>query len=370
MLLEQHLALIEGRHLGLVTNHTGRDRRGRSTIDLLHANTGSRLVALFGPEHGLRGEAGAGEQVASSVDPRTGLPVFSLYGETTRPTEAMLRGVDLLVFDIQDVGARVYTYTATLVEVLRAGADHGIPVVVLDRPNPINGVNVEGNVLDEVFVSFVGPAPLPMRYGMTIGELGLFFNKELGIGADLSVVAMAGWQRAQWYDQTGLPWVDPSPNLRSLAAATLYPGTVLFEGTTLSEGRGTDRPFEWTGAPWIDAGAWAERLNAANLPGARFERMDVTPTASKFAGEHCGGVLVEIGDRTRVMPTALGVHMLATARELNAADLQFNPSFDLLAGTDQVRIALEAGQAAADIVDDWQAELRRFRQRRAKYLLY
>ena len=370
VLLDQRPGLIQGRRLGLVTNHTGLDGGGRSTIDLLHEHPRARLVALFGPEHGLRGEAAAGDQVGSAVDARTGLPVFSLYGDTTRPTAAMLDGVETLVFDIQDVGARVYTYIATLAEVLRAGAEHGIPVVVLDRPNPINGVEVEGNVLDPAFASFVGPAPLPMRYGMTIGELGRFFNQELGIHADLSVVPLEGWQRALWYDQTGLPWVNPSPNLRSLTAATLYPGTVLFEGTNLSEGRGTDRPFEWAGAPWVDAVAWADRLNAANLPGVRFHPLGLTPTASKFAGEACTGVGVEIVDRLQLRPVALGLAMVAAVRELNPDSFQFNDSFDLLAGTDQVRLALEAGESAADIVDAWQAASGDFLQVREKHLLY
>ena len=370
VLLASQLGLIEGKRLGLVTNQTGQDRQGRSTIDLLFASAGSELVALFAPEHGLRGESAAGEVVGAGVDAPTGLPIFSLYGETTRPTPAMLQGVDMIVFDIQDAGARVYTYAATLAEVLRAGAAHGVSVVVLDRPNPINGVDVEGNVLDPAFTSFVGPAPLPMRHGLTIGELGHYFNAELAIGADFTVVPMVGWQRQLWYDQTGLRWVNPSPNLRSLGAATLYPGTVLVEGTNLSEGRGTDRPFEWVGAPWIDSAGWADRLNRADLPGVRFRPMTNTPMDSKFAGEPCGGVLVEIANRDDVRPMALGVAIVAAARELAPDRFSFTPSFDLLAGTDRVRVAIEAAAQPGEIENAWRVEMTSFRERRERYLLY
>jgi uncharacterized protein YbbC (DUF1343 family) len=371
VLLEQQADLIRGRHLGLVTNHTGVDRQGRSTIDLLHAHPDARLIALFGPEHGIRGEAAAGASVTSSVDSRTGLPIHSLYGEVRRPTTAMLQGIDLLVFDLQDVGARVYTYIATLIEVLRAGTAHRLPVVVLDRPNPINGIDVEGNVLNPRFTSFVGPAPVAMRYGMTVGELGRLFNQTLGIGADLMVVPLRGWQRSDWQDQTGQPWVNPSPNMRSLTAAGVYPGTVLFEGTNLSEGRGTDIPFEWAGAPWIDDVAWADRLNHASLPGVRFHPQQFTPAASKFAGQPCRGVLLEVVDRTQLQPMALGVNMVATARALHPGEFQFRVAhFDRLAGTDRVRQALERGQPAAGIVGDWQMDLQQFRAVRQPYLLY
>jgi uncharacterized protein YbbC (DUF1343 family) len=255
----------------------------------------------------------------------------------------------------------VYTYISTLLEVLKAG----LPVVVLDRPNPIGGVAVEGPVLDMRFASFVGPAPIAMRYGMTIGELGRWYNAELRLGADLTVVPMRKWGRDQWFDQTGLAWVNPSPNLRSLAAATLYPGTVLFEGTTLSEGRGTDRPFEWIGAPWVDGSAWAARLNAAALPGVRFSPAERTPETSKHAGRVCQGVLIEIVDRQQLRPMDMAVTMLSTVQRDFAA-----PTFDGLAGTDSVRLALEAGRPPGDIVAAWEPDLARFRASRARYLLY
>jgi len=371
VLLAQRRSVLAGRRLGLITNPTGRDRQGQSTIDRLHAATDWQLLALFSPEHGIRGEAAAGQSVESSTDAQTGLPIFSLYGTTTRPTAAMLHGLDTLVYDIQDVGARVYTYTSTLLETLRAAAEHGLEVVVLDRPNPINGTDLDGTVLDPAFVSFVGPAPIPMRYGLTLGELGRYFNAELQVGANLAVVPLHGWRRAQWFDQTGLQWVNPSPNLRSLEAATLYPGTVLFEGTTISEGRGTDRPFEWLGAPWLDGAAWAAAISRAAPPGVRVEPASRQPDSSKFAGQPCQGVLIHITDRQRVRPMQLGVALLAAARALATERVQLTPStFDGLAGTDQLRRALEAGQPVAEIVAGWQPAVDAFAARRQRYLLY
>ena len=359
--------LLKGRRIGLVTNATGRDSQGRSTIDVLFGDSSWRLVALFSPEHGIRGDAAAGQTVDTATDPQTGLAINSLYGETTRPTTAMVRDLDVLVYDIQDVGARVYTYTSTLLEVMRAGAEHSVPIVVLDRPDPIGGVEVEGTVLDQRFTSFVGAAPIAMRYGMTIGELGRYFNAELRVGCDLQVVQLRGWQRSMWLDDTGLPWVNPSPNLRSLSAAAVYPGTVLFEGTSLSEGRGTDRPFEWIGAPDLDATEWAARLNSAAMPGVRFSAARRTPDSSKHAGRECQGVSIELTDRNRVQPMALGVTMLG----LCPAPLGFSDAtFDRLAGTDQVRLALRSGTPPRDIVASWQPALEKFREVRARYLLY
>jgi uncharacterized protein YbbC (DUF1343 family)/CubicO group peptidase (beta-lactamase class C family) len=369
VLMRQRMDVLHGRKVGLVTNATGRDIEGRSSIDVLHAEPAWRLVALFSPEHGIRGDADAGQAIDSSTDQRTGLPIYSLYGATTRPTDAMLRGVDTLVYDIQDVGARTYTYTSTLLEVMRAAAEHGLFVVVLDRPNPLDGEHVEGNVLDPRFASFVGAAPMAMRYGLTIGELAQFFNAE--VGASLTVVPLQGWRRNVWFDQTGLQWVNPSPNLRSLSAATLYPGTVLIEGSNLSEGRGTERPFEWSGAPWIDAARWADRLNGLGLPGVRFTPSVKTPDNSKFSGQECEGVAIDIVDRLQVRPMELGVAMLATARSVAAGRVQLSTeSFDRLAGTDQVRKALEAGASAAQIASAWQADLQRFIALRERYLIY
>jgi uncharacterized protein YbbC (DUF1343 family) len=365
VLLADRSDLLKGRRIGLVTNHTGLDVAGHSTIDRLYGQPDWRLTALFSPEHGIRGEVAAGENVGTSVDPQTGLPVFSLYGQTTRPTAAMLGNVDTLVFDLQDVGARTYTYISTLLEVLRAAAEHHVPVIVLDRPNPINGVDIDGPVLDPRFTSFVGAGPIAMRYGLTIGELGRLFNVELRVGADLIVVPVDRWRRTDWYDQTGLAWVNPSPNIRSLGAALVYPGTVLFEATTVSEGRGTEQPFEWIGAPWIDGAAWAERLNRFELPGVRFHARAATPTESKFAGQLCHGVLIEVVDRRVVRPVQIGVAMLLTADQLHYTD-----AFDRLAGTDQLRHALTSGASLVDITAGWQADLQRFNGVRQRYLLY
>ncbi len=365
--LQQQQHLLRGKRLGLVTNATGRDSQGRSTIDVLFAEKSWTLAALFSPEHGIRGDAAAGESVDAATDQKTGLPIYSLYGQTTRPTAAMLRSVDVLVYDIQDVGARVYTYTSTLLEVMRAGAEHGVPVVVLDRPNPITGDAVEGTVLDPKFTSFVGAAPIAMRYGMTIGELGRYFNGELQIGTQLEVVPLQGWQRRMWFDQTGLEWVNPSPNIRSLSAATVYPGTVLFEGTTLSEGRGTDRPFEWIGAPGLDASTWANRLNTAGVPGVSFSAAQRTPDSSKHARELCQGVLVDVKDRDALQSMALGVTMLSLLPRSPDFDAA---TFDRLAGTDRLRLALEAGTSAAEIIASWQSDIGRFKSTRDKYLLY
>ena len=371
VLLRDRSDVLRGRAIGLVTNATGRSRDGRSSIDVLQAEAAWRLVALFSPEHGIRGDAAAGQSVASSVDEETGLPIYSLYGETTQPTERMLQGLDALVFDIQDAGARTFTYPSTLLEVMRAAARHGLPVVVLDRPNPIGGDRVEGNVLDPRFASFVGPAAVAMRHGLTMGELGRLLNAEQGIGADLSVVPLQGWRRAMWLDQTGLSWVNPSPNLRSLSAMALYPGTVLFEGTSLSEGRGTRRPFEWIGAPWMDASAWADALNARGLSGVRFSPSDQTPESSKFAGQLCHGVSIEIVDREQLLPMQLGVTMIAAARTIAGSRVQLTGgTFDRLAGTDQLRRAIQADAPVVDIVAAWQPDLERYRARRESYLLY
>ena len=358
---------LGGKRIGLVTNVTGRTRGGQSTIDALHQDARWSLVALFSPEHGIRGEAAAGQSIDSSRDQQTGLPIFSLYGNTTRPTAAMLNGIDALMYDIQDVGARTYTYISTLLEVMRAAAEYAVKVLVLDRPDPIGGDQVEGNVLDARFASFVGPAPIAMRYGMTIGELAQLFNAD--INCDLQVIRMEGWQRSMWFDATGLEWVNPSPNIRTLGAAALYPGLVLVEGTNLSEGRGTARPFEWVGAPWVDAGAWAAQLNAAGLKGVRFTSLDQTPdnTASKYPNESCHGVAIEIADRPLLESTRVGVTILAST----GAKLEFQTAtFDGLAGTDQVRKAIETGISPTDIVNAWQPDLDKFRAARQQYLLY
>jgi uncharacterized protein YbbC (DUF1343 family) len=306
VLLTDSLHLVRGKRVGLITNHSGRDRAGRSSVDLLFRAPGVTLTALFGPEHGIRGEAQAGVTIGSSRDSATGVPVYSLFGATHVPTAEMLRDVDVLVYDIQDVGARVYTYAWTMA---LAADSARKPFIVLDRPDPVRADRVEGGILDPKFASFVGQHPVALRYGLTPGELARYLVGTKRIAPpSLTVVPMKGYTRAQWWDETGLPWVNPSPNLRSLAAVTSYPGTVYFEGTTLSEGRGTDRPFEQVGAPWLDAPGLAAAMNARGLPGVRFEAttMASAPGAAKHPGRTVPALRFVITDRRAYRPVRTG----------------------------------------------------------------
>ncbi len=342
VLLESRLDLVKGKRVGLIVNPTGVDSRLRSGVDLLKAAAGVNLVALYGPEHGVRGDAQAGQYVPFYFDRRSGLPVFSLYGQSFKPDpgmlknidsymrafdtdasgagkvpeSAMIKDVDTLIFDIQEVGTRVYTYVATMAYAMEAAAESGLEVIVLDRPNPLNGTAMEGPVLDyPELSSFVGLYPIPQRYGMTIGELALLFNGQfLKKKASLTVIPMEGWRRSLWFDETGLPWVIPSPNMPTLDTAMVYPGQVLIEGTNISEGRGTTKPFELCGAPWIDGFELARRLNALGLEGVVFREAWFTPTFSKFAGELCGGVQVHVTDRHLYRPFASTLHLLKLVR--------------------------------------------------------
>ena len=365
-------AAVRGKRVGLITNHTGLDRQGRSTVDLLAAMPSLRLVALFGPEHGFRGTAGPGDKVASGRDSVTGLPVFSLYGATQKPTPEMLAGVDVLVFDIQDVGARQYTYIYTMALAMQAARERGIPFVVLDRPNPIGGVAVEGSTLEPAFATFVGLYPIPSRHGMTPGELAQLFNREFGIGADLHVVPLRGWRRDGTWERTGLRWVAPSPNLPTPQSAVHYPGTVFLEGTNLSEGRGTDFPFEQTGAPWLRADEVVRQMNALALPGVRFEsvRIAVRPDARKFGGQTLPGVRLVATDRAAYRPVATSLRLIDVVRRLHPTEFRWAVShFDRLAGTDRVRRAIEAGTLNAELAR-WPADQARFEAQRRGSLLY
>jgi uncharacterized protein YbbC (DUF1343 family)/CubicO group peptidase (beta-lactamase class C family) len=359
--------LLKGRRVGLVTNHTGISMDGDSTIDLLAKAEGVKLVALFSPEHGIRGQLD--EAVASSKDPKTGLPIYSLYGETKRPTAAMLEGIDTLVYDIQDVGVRFYTYETTLAYLLESAAKHRIKVVVLDRVNPINGWTIEGPALEKNLLSFVGYFPMPVRHGMTVGELARLFNGENRIGADLAVVPVKGWHREQWLDDTGLPWVNPSPNMRSLNEAALYPGICLVEGSNISVGRGTDTPFEQVGAPWVDGRALAAALNARRLPGIGFYPVTFTPTAARFKGEVCHGVSLVITDRSAMNPVRVGIELAAELQRLYADQFQLDKSLGLI-GSSNVVARIKAGDDPARIAATWSDDEARFRLLRAKYLLY
>ncbi|HET9948708.1 MAG TPA: DUF1343 domain-containing protein [Longimicrobiales bacterium] len=373
VLLTDSLHLVAGRRAGLITNHTGIDREGRSAIDVLHEHPEVDLVAIYAPEHGIRGDLQAGIEVAEDVDPRTGLPVYSLYGDTRAPTPEMLAGVDVLLFDMQDVGARYYTYVSTMALAMEAAGEQGIPFVVLDRPNPIRGDVVQGNVLDPDFATFVGMFPVPMRHGMTPGELARLYVGEFGVEVELSVVPVEGWRRSMSFDQTGLPWVPPSPNMPALESALAYPGTCLFEGTPLSVGRGTARAFQWVGAPWLDGEALAEALSAYAIEGVRFEPATFTPVDpgdGKFPGQEVHGVRLIAESPTYDAPRA-AVAMLVEARRLAGERWSWQSAhFDRLAGADALRLGLERGLGVQELTAAWAAEAEAFERLREPYLLY
>ncbi|MFQ6108740.1 MAG: exo-beta-N-acetylmuramidase NamZ domain-containing protein [Candidatus Aminicenantales bacterium] len=395
--LEKHLDLLRGRRVGLVTNPTGTNSRLQSTMDLFARNPDINLVALYGPEHGVRGNAQAGEHVPFSRDEKYNLPVFSLYGQTRKPASGMLKdidaymrsfdtqregkvprksmvgGLDVMVFDIQDVGTRIYTYTATMAYCMEACAESGIAFVVLDRPNPINGVAMEGPLLEyPEYSSFVGLYPIPVRHGMTVGELALLFNDRfLARKVDLTVIPMEGWERWMWYDETSLPWVIPSPNMPALETATVYPGQVFLEGTNISEGRGTTKPFSLFGATWIDGYEIAERLNRLDLPGVAFREAWFTPVFSKYQGQLCGGAQIHIMDRDRYRPFETTLHIIKTIMDLYPDRFRFHEEyFDKLMGGPKIRKALMEGRTVEEIVWSYEKDLKRFSEERKPYLLY
>ncbi len=375
-LLTDEAERIRGRRIGLITNHSGVDTQLCATADRLHQSDLCQLVALYGPEHGIRGAAQDGAKIASCADPRTGVPVHSLYGATREPDAAMLEGVELMLFDIQDVGARFYTYLYTMSLAMSACAKAGIPFVVLDRPNPIGGQALAGNLLDPTFASFVGLYPIPVRYGLTIGEIARLFNAEYALGAELDVVPMTGWRRTDYWDDLDLPWVPPSPNMPTIDTAVVYPGTCFFEGTNISEGRGTAKPFEQFGAPFIDGARLADELNAHNLPGVLFRPVFFEPAAGKYAGQLCAGVQLHVGDRAAFEPLLTGFSALAAVRRLYADDFAWRVpqggihNFDRLAGTDQIRLALDHGMPATELVASWTQDLQAFARTRQSYLAY
>jgi uncharacterized protein YbbC (DUF1343 family)/CubicO group peptidase (beta-lactamase class C family) len=356
-----------GLRLGLITNHTGRDREGRQTIDVLNKAPNVKLVALFSPEHGIRGLAD--DKVSDSKDEATGLPIYSLYGETRRPKPEQLKDLDALVYDIQDVGARFYTYISTLGYVLEAAAAAKLPVYVLDRPNPIDGVDVEGPIADNDKLSFTSYHTIPTRHGLTIGELAQLFNRQRNIGADLRVIKMEGWRRSMWFDETNLTWINPSPNMRSLAEATLYPGIGLLETTNVSVGRGTDTPFEIVGAPWIEADKLADYLNQRGIPGVRFVPLRFTPNASVFKDQQCGGVNIIVTDRVAFRPLLTGIEMALALRQLYPNDWKIDSYARLLVNADTLE-RIKRGESAREIVASWNASLQEFRRARAEVLLY
>ncbi|QDT25196.1 Esterase EstB [Gimesia panareensis] len=368
VLKQEQFQSLKGMRIGLITNHTGLTRAGESTVQVLHDAPGVQLKTLFSPEHGFAGKLDV-SKIGDSTDTKTGLKIFSLYGKTRTPTPESLQDLDALVFDIQDIGARFYTYISTMGNAMRAAKEQGIKFIVLDRPNPINGVDFAGPVLDEGAQSFVGYHRIPVRHGMTAGELARMFNEELQIGVALQVVSMKNWKREMYYDETGLTWVNPSPNMRNLNEAVLYPGIGLLETTNLSVGRGTDTPFEWIGAPWLQGMQLAEALNRSGLPGVRFVPVQFTPESSKYSGELCGGVNFIVTDRERFQPVQTGLEIAIQLRRLFPEQWETR-NFNRLLGNRRVFDAVLQGQSLMQIRSDYQQDLAEFGVRRARYLLY
>ncbi len=367
VLVEQEFAPLAGLRVGLITYHTGRDRKGRRTIDLLRGAPQVSLKAIFSPEHGIAGASDTA--IRSGTDEKTSLPVYSLYGETRRPTEKMLEGLDALVFDIQDAGVRFYTYITTLAYAMEAAAPKGIKVVVLDRPNPITGILVEGPVLDRDLLSFTGYFPMPVRHGMTVGELAEMFNRENKLGAKLEVIKMQGWRRTDWFDETGLEWVDPSPNLRNMTQATLYPGVAMVEGANLSVGRGTHTPFELVGAPWIDASKLAGELNKRRIQGVRFMPVRFTPESGPFSGKVCEGVNIILLDRTTLNSPLLGLELASALIRLYPGEFEIDRTLALI-GARAVLEGIREGQDAGSLAISPNESVEQFRKIRDQYLLY
>ena len=363
---------LRGKRVAFLTNSSAIDRARTLGIDLVAKHKDLKLVALLAAEHGIRGDVMAGEKISDGTDPRTGVPIYSLYAAEDRgPTDEMLKDVDVILYDLQEVGGRTWTYVSSMALSMQAAKRKGIPFVVLDRPNPIGGEIVEGALLDTNFKSFVGMYPIPARHGMTVGELATMFNRKFGIGADLIVVKAENWKRSQWQDETGLPWVNPSPNLRSLAALTSYPGSVYFEGTTLTEGRGTDRPFEQIGAPWLNAPEVARIMNERRLPGIRFEAitMPVAPTAAKRKGLTIPGIRFVITDKRAYRPVRTSLLLIDEIHRLHPTDFAWTRTIDRLTGSDKVRLAIDAGRLAP-LLDEWDREAAAFMESRKAFLLY
>lgn len=370
--LMENPEILKGKRVGLITNPTGINAERTSIVDLFDQSDDFELTALYGPEHGVRGDAQAGSTVSSYIDDVTGLPVYSLYGATKKPTPEMLQDVDVLVFDIQDVGTRYYTYIYTMAYAMEAAAENGIPFVVLDRPNPQGGLRVDGPVLDPDYSSFIGLYPIPLKHGMTVGELAQLFNSEYQIQADLEVVKMKGWKRSMMYEDTGLPFVMPSPNMPTTDTVNVYPATGLFEGTNLSEGRGTTKPFQLIGAPYIKAHEYANELNELELPGVAFRAASFTPTFSKHAGKLTHGVEVYVTDPARFESTRTGIAMIQTAHDMYPDDFEFlaNDFITKLTGNAYVKDMILKGAPLEDILTKIEDERDAFLPIRKEYLLY
>lgn len=380
-LLEAPSASLKNARVGLICNQASVDHSFQHAADILYARPEINLRALFGPQHGIRGDVQDNMiETEHTIDRDTGLPIHSLYSETREPTEAMLADVDVLIFDMQDVGCRIYTFAYTMANCMMAARKFGKKVIVCDRPNPINGKQVEGNVLEPEQASFVGFYALPTRHGMTLGELALMFNDHFGIGCDLEIVKMEGWRRDYWFDQTDAPWVLPSPNIPTLDSATVFPGAVHFEGTQISEGRGTTRPFELIGAPYIDPTEYAEALNNLKFPGVFFRSCIFRPTFQKHGGVSCGGVQTHVLDRETFEPVVTGIAMVKTAYDLYGSEFLWKEPpyeyvydrkpFDVIAGTSSIREGIERGDSLDEIRSSWPERFDEFTRAREQYLLY
>jgi uncharacterized protein YbbC (DUF1343 family) len=380
-LLEEQIHHLRGARVGLVCNQASVNHGFRHVADLFHEHPAVNLTALFGPQHGIRGDVQDNMiETSHARDRKTGMPIFSLYSDTREPTEEMLRDVDVIVFDLQDVGCRIYTFVYTLANCMRAAKKFGKKVIACDRPNPIGGTQVAGNVLDPAFASFVGQFPIPTRHGMTVCELGRMFNEEFGIGCELECITMEGWSREFWYDETDGPWVLPSPNMPTCETAAVFPGSVHLEGTQMSEGRGTTRPFELVGAPFIDADKFADTLAGLGLSGVHFRSCVFMPTFQKHGGRACGGVQIHVTDRTSFEPVISGIAIVKTAFDMYRDDFRWkdppyeyeydrNP-FDIISGTSKMREAIERGDSLEEIQTTWQTPLENFKANRANFLLY
>jgi len=380
-LLDEKIELLAGASVGLVCNQASVNHQFHHAADLFHQHPKINLTALFGPQHGIRGDVQDNMiETDHATDRTTGLPVYSLYSETREPSEEMLREVDVIVVDLQDVGTRIYTFVYTLANCMRAAKKLKKKVIACDRPNPINGTQLEGVVLDPAFASFVGQFPIATRHGMTFCELGRMFNEAFGIGCDLECIAMNGWSRELWYDETDGPWVLPSPNMPTLDAATVFPGSVHLEGTQMSEGRGTTKPFELVGAPYIKADEFAEAMNGLSLPGVYFRSCVFLPTFQKHGGEACGGVQIHVTNRQSFQPALAGIAVVKTAFDMYGDEFKWkNPPyeyeyeknpFDVIAGTSKVREAIESGDSLDSIKASWEAPLAEFTKLRQQFLLY
>jgi uncharacterized protein YbbC (DUF1343 family) len=380
-ILGEKVEILKGLRVGLICNQASVDHNYQHAADLFFENSNINLTALFGPQHGIRGDVQDNMiETAHSTDVATKLPVYSLYSETRQPTEEMLGNLDALVFDLQDVGCRVYTFIYTMANAMRACAKFGKRMFVLDRPNPIGGIAVEGSILEKGHESFVGQFPIPMRHGMTVGELALLFNKEFGLNCDLQIVEIEGWSRNLYFDETDAPWAMPSPNIPTVDTTVVFPGTVYFEGTQVSEGRGTTRPFEIVGAPFVNANDFADALKSLELDGVKFRPINFLPTFQKHSGEVCGGVFVHVLDREAFEPVFTGIGMVKVLFDMYPGDFKWKNSpyeyvfdrnpFDVIAGTTKLREQIEQKTSVKEIKKSWEKDIEEFCQIRSKYLLY